>query len=136
MKNSAHCITARDMQRLRKLMNHPDLMPQREYLEQLEQELDRAVVVESTQVPADVVTMNSTLKLVELNTGQEMVLTLVYPADALFAAGRMSVLAPVGTAVLGAKQGETIEWEVPAGKRSFRVEDILYQPEAAGEYML
>jgi regulator of nucleoside diphosphate kinase len=57
---------------------------------------------------------------------------LVYPADADMAHGRLSVLAPVGTAILGYRRGDVIEWPVPAGLRRLRVEEVLYQPERAG----
>ncbi len=136
MNNQSICITRRDMQRLRNLLDNPDLLRQRPYLEQLERELSRANVVESTQIPADTVTMNSTAVLVDLKTGEEMMLTLVYPEHAYIPEGRISVLAPVGMAILGCRQGETVTWEVPEGIRSLRVDSILYQPEAAGEFSL
>lgn len=136
MKNQAICITQRDMQRLRNLLDNPDLMRQKPYLEQLERELDRADIVESTEIPADTITMDSTALLIDIETGEEMILTLVYPDHAHIPEGRISVLAPVGMAILGCRQGETVEWEVPAGIRSLLVDSILYQPEAAGDYML
>lgn len=136
MKNQAICITRRDMQRLRSLLDNPDLMRQKPYLEQLERELDRAEVAESTEIPADTITMNSPALLVDLETDEEMLLTLVYPEHAYIPEGRISVLAPVGMAILGCRQGETVEWEVPEGIRSLRVSVILYQPEAAGEFSL
>jgi len=130
------CITQRDMQRLRNLLYHPDLLRQKPYLEQLERELNRANVVESAQIPADIITMNSTALLIDLETDEEMMLTLVYPEHAYIPEGRISVLAPVGMAILGCRQGETVRWEVPEGSRSLRVDSILYQPEAAGEFSL
>lgn len=136
MKNQAICITKRDMQRLRSLLDNPDLMRQKPYLEQLERELDRAAVVESSEIPADTITMNSTTLLVDIETGEEMILTLVYPDHAYIPEGRISVLAPVGMAILGCRQGETVKWEVPEGIRAWRVDSILYQPEAAGEFSL
>lgn len=136
MKNQAICITKRDMQHLRNLLDNPDLMQQKPYLEQLEHELDRADVVESSEIPVDTITMDSTALLIDIETGEEMILTLVYPDHAYIPEGRISVLAPIGTAILGCRQGEWVEWEVPAGIRSLRVDSILYQPEAAGDYML
>jgi regulator of nucleoside diphosphate kinase len=136
MKNQAICITKRDMQRLRSLLDNPDLMRQKPYLEQLEHELDQADVVESSEIPADTVTMNSTVLLIDIETDEEMILTLVYPDHAYIPEGRISVLAPVGTAILGCRQGETVEWAVPEGIRSLRVDCILYQPEASGEFSL
>jgi regulator of nucleoside diphosphate kinase len=136
MKNQAICITQRDMQRLRNLLDNPDLMRQKPYLEQLERELDQADVIESSEISADTVTMNSTALLIDIETDEEMILTLVYPDHAYIPEGRISVLAPVGTAILGCRQGETVEWTVPEGIRSLRVDCILYQPEAAGEFSL
>jgi regulator of nucleoside diphosphate kinase len=60
----------------------------------------------------------------------------VFPTEADFAEGKISVLAPIGTAILGYKQGDTIEWSVPSGLRRLKVEEILYQPEAAGDHNL
>jgi regulator of nucleoside diphosphate kinase len=136
MKNKAIRITTLDMQRLKNLLNSPNLMPQKSYLEDLEHEIERAVIVPSTEVAANTITMNSTVRLIDLNTDEEMVLTLVYPDQANIAEGKISVLAPIGTAILGCSEGETVEWEVPDGVRTLKVERILFQPEAAGEYTL
>lgn len=124
------------MQRLRNLFDNPDLLQQKPYLQELEREIDRAVEVLPSEIPPDIITMNSTARLVDLNTGEEMILTLVYPDHANISEGRISVLAPIGTAILGCRAGETIEWEVPDGIRSLKVERILHQPEAAGQYTL
>jgi regulator of nucleoside diphosphate kinase len=136
MKNKPIYITSIDMQRLKNLLDNPDLMQQKPYLQELEHEIDRAVVVQSTEVSADTITMNSTARLVDLETGEEMIFTLVYPDRANVTEGRISVLAPIGTAILGCSEGEMVEWKVPDGIRSLKVERILYQPEAAGEYAL
>jgi len=136
MKNKPIYITSLDMQRLKHLLDSPDLMQQKPYLQELEREINRAVIVQSTEVSADTVTMNSTARLVDLKTDEEMIFTLVYPDHANIAEGRISVLAPIGTAILGCSEGEMVEWEVPDGMRSLKVDRILYQPEAAGEYAL
>jgi regulator of nucleoside diphosphate kinase len=104
------------------------------YLEDLDAELDRAEVVKPEEIPTDVITMNSTFRLSDLDTGEEVVYTLVFPADADSKNRKISVLAPVGTAVLGYRVGDTVEWEVPAGIKRFKVDEIVYQPEAAREY--
>ena len=78
--------------------------------------------------------MNSSFKLRDLDTGGVMTYKLVFPADADFAEGRISILAPIGTAMIGEKVGNAVEWYVPAGTRRLRVEEILYQPEAAGHF--
>ena len=76
--------------------------------------------------------MNSELALRDLDTGEEMVFRLVFPSEANADQHRISVLAPLGTAVLGYRAGEAIEWVVPGRTRRVRIESVLYQPEAAG----
>lgn len=105
----------------------------REYLTKLEAELDRAEVVDSKDIPANVVTMRSKVRLKDLVSGESNTYSLVFPTEADFAEGKISVLAPIGTAILGYRQGDTIEWPVPSGLRKLKVEEVLYQPEAAGD---
>jgi regulator of nucleoside diphosphate kinase len=71
-----------------------------------------------------------------MSKGEEQVYTLVFPRDADTATGKISVLAPIGTAILGYRVGDMIEWQVPAGKRKLKIEEVIYQPEAAGDYHL
>ena len=106
----------------------------REYLNKLEAELDRAEIVDPKQIPADVVTMRSKVRLKDLVSGEANTYSLVFPKEANFTEGKISILAPIGTAILGYKTGDTIEWPVPSGVRRLRVDKILYQPEAAGNY--
>lgn len=108
----------------------------REYLNKLEAELDRAEIVDSNDVPADVITMRSKVRLKDLVSGESNTYSLVFPTEADFAEGKISVLAPIGTAILGYKQGDTIEWPVPSGLRRLKVEEVLYQPESAGDHEL
>jgi regulator of nucleoside diphosphate kinase len=136
MKPKAIYITSLDMQRLQNLLDDPDLMQQKPYLLELSRKLERAIVVQPHEIPADTLTMNSQAKLFDINADEEMILTLSYPEQANIEEGKISVLAPIGMAILGLREGETIEWRVPDGKRSLRIERILYQPEAAGEYSL
>lgn len=136
MKDKTIRITSLDQERLKKLLRDPDLLQQKPYLDELEQEIDRALIVEPSEVPGDTITMNSTARLIDLNTQEEMIFTLVYPDRANIAEGRISVLAPIGTAILGHNEGEVLESEVPDGILSLKVDRILYQPEAAGEYEL
>ncbi|CAG0952495.1 Regulator of nucleoside diphosphate kinase [Methylophilaceae bacterium] len=105
-------------------------------LDQLEEELARSVEVSSDEVPSDVVTMNSKLTLKDLTSGKEITCTLVFPQDADPAQQRVSVLAPLGMAVLGYRVGDRINWSMPHGMRQLRIETIHYQPEAAGDYHL
>jgi regulator of nucleoside diphosphate kinase len=104
----------------------------RDHLQRLDDELDRARVVAASEIPADVVTMNSKLALRDLDTGEEMMFTVVFPSEANADEHRISVLAPLGTAVLGYRAGDAIEWVVPGRTRRIRIESVLYQPEAAG----
>ena len=131
-------ITEFDMKRLRALIEDAKRLDRRgnEYLESLEAELDRGIRVAPAEVPPDVVTMNSRVRLVDLDTNEEMVYTLVFPNDADMAKSKISVLAPIGTAMLGYRVGDTFEWHVPDGIRRLRVKQVLYQPEAAGDYNL
>ena len=105
-------------------------------LDSLATELARAAVVESKRVPPSVVTMNSKFILRDVDTSEEVEYRLVFPKDADIASGAISILAPVGTAVLGYREGDVVEWPVPSGKRRIRIEKILYQPEAAGDFHL
>ncbi len=100
----------------------------------LEDELDRAEVVEPEQVPADIITMNSRVQLTDIDQGKTFEYTLVFPPEADYAAGKISILAPIGTALLGYRVGDEIHWTVPDGVRRLRVDALLYQPEAAGDF--
>jgi regulator of nucleoside diphosphate kinase len=102
----------------------------------LEQELSRGTVVAPGRVPRGVVTMNSRVRIRDLKTDERETFTLAYPQDADIEQGRLSVLAPLGTALLGAKAGDVVEVNAPGGLRRIRVERILYQPEAAGDFHL
>ena len=97
----------------------------------LRAELERAEIVDPAQMPPDVVTMNSTARFV-LNDGSEREITLVYPRDADGSAGKVSILAPVGSALLGVRVGDSIRWPAPGGDADLRVVSIAYPPEAAG----
>jgi regulator of nucleoside diphosphate kinase len=102
----------------------------------LEAELDRAQVVEQRAVPPDVITMNSHVVYEDCATGARRNVQVVYPEDADASRGRVSVMAPVGSALLGLRVGQEIAWQVPAGMRCLRVVEIRYQPEAAGHFHL
>jgi regulator of nucleoside diphosphate kinase len=125
-------VTEGDMQRLRHLLDPVGrpLSRDQEHLEMLEEELDRARGVSPSQIPEDAVTMNSKVRVKDLETGNDATYILVFPRDADFAQGKISVLAPIGTAILGYRVGDVIEWRVPGGRRRLRVEEVLYQPEA------
>lgn len=129
-------ITGYDRERLERLLEQPPDRNLTGYLEDLRTELDRAVVVEPERILPDVITMNSLVSLVKVDSAEEEAFTLVFPKDADADAGRISVMAPLGTAMLGYRVGDVFEWDVPMGRKRWRVAKVIYQPEAAGDYHL
>jgi regulator of nucleoside diphosphate kinase len=122
-------LTLRDHARLNRLP-----MPLPEPLRQL---LDNAVLLPSDQVPPAVVTMNTRLLANFEQSGAEQAITLCYPDDAEAEAGLVSVLSPVGSALLGRHSGEQVSWRTPMGEvRRLRIAGVLFQPEAAGDFLL
>ncbi len=103
-------------------------------VKKLENELDRAVVVESGQIPPDVITMNS--KAVLQLDGEDLEVSLVYPDEVDLDEMNISIFSPIGTAILGYREGSAVEWEVPSGISKIQIKKILYQPEAAGDFDL
>lgn len=128
-------VTESDKARLEDLFDYVSNVWKRDqrYVDALRQQLERAEGVAAAEIPADVVTMNSQVRVRDLGTGKVTVYTLVFPRDADFSQNRISILAPIGTALLGLKVGDVVEWKVPAGTRTLKVESVLYQPEAAGD---
>jgi len=127
-------VTEKDMERLEHLLQASN---KSEYARNLEAELVNAVVVPSEEIPPDVVTMNSRVSFEDITTGNVETITLVYPSQANVSSKLVSVLAPVGSALLGLSVGQIIEWPVPNGRqRSLRIVEVLYQPEAAGDFHL
>jgi regulator of nucleoside diphosphate kinase len=124
-------LTQDDMDRLLTLV---DAYPGQRF-EKLEAELLRATVVPREEIPGDVVTMNSRVIFENEATGERREVTLVYPGSADIDAGRISILVPVGAALLGLRVGQSIDWELPSGeKQRYRIAALPYQPEAAGEH--
>lgn len=138
MKKRKIFITSFDKERLEELVAVAGAFSEhgRTDLEDLANELARANAVDAKKVPPDVVTMNSKVLLRDANSGQEMTYTLVFPKEADISNGSISVLAPIGTAILGYREGDVVEWSVPSGQRKIQIEKILYQPEAAGDFHL
>ena len=96
--------------------------------DKLQAELDRAIVLDAEKVPADVVTMHTPVRYVDEATGERRIVVIVYPHEADAARGRISVLAPVGAALLGLSVGHAIEWEFPHGeRRRLRVLDVMHE---------
>lgn len=101
----------------------------------LNAELDRAEMCSPENMPADVVTMNSRVKFRDLNSGEEHVRTLVYPVNLTDSVNQLSVMAPVGAALLGLRVGDSINWTLPNGNQTnIEVLALEYQPEAAGDF--
>ncbi len=123
-------LTSADLDRLDRLLDSVSPL-HTPGLDALRRELDRAEVVESHEIPPNVITMNSTVRFVDETSGKEFELTLVYPDDTLMTHGTVSVLAPVGSALLGLSVGQSIEWPLPGGRKmTLRVLEVTYQPEA------
>ncbi|MFA6318158.1 MAG: nucleoside diphosphate kinase regulator [Elusimicrobiota bacterium] len=138
MASSTIAVTDADAKKLRDLIFRARAYGSVEQgaLAGLERELDRAAVVDPKTIPPDTVTMNSKFRVRDLDSGDEYVFSLVYPDDADISEGRLSVLAPVGTGLLGYRAGDTVVWPVPAGVRRLKIEGVLYQPEASGDFNL
>lgn len=131
-------ITNMDLKRLKTLIE--DAMEKepgaKEYLRRLDDELNQAEICEQQHIPKDAITMNSKIRLRDLTSNEDLIYTLVYPGHSNLELGRISVLAPIGTAMIGCRVGDTIEWPVPGGLRRLQVEEIVYQPEASGDFQL
>jgi regulator of nucleoside diphosphate kinase len=125
-------ITATDLERLQSVIDLHDTPAS----DALATELHRATVVDQRAIPADVVTMNSEVVYEDLETGTRRTVRVVYPHRADATQGRISVLAPIGSALLGLRIGQTIEWIVPNGRKRVRVVEVRYQPEASGDFAL
>lgn len=133
MRKKNIIITEADYQQLQSLVERYTYSPDRdlEHLNVLADELARATVVKGSEIGGDVVTMNSRVRVRDLNTGREITYQIVFPGNADIAKNRISVLAPVGTGLLGHGAGATVEWLAPSGLRRMRILAVEYQPEAA-----
>lgn len=126
-------ISSLDADRLYKLL---ESLPANSFagMDALDAELDRANIVEPKDIPPTIVTMNSTVKFIVESSQEEFMLTLVYPKDVDASGSKISVLAPVGSALLGLSQGDEIEWPKPGGGLlKVKIKEVVYQPERAGE---
>ncbi|WP_345810997.1 GreA/GreB family elongation factor [Paraburkholderia sp. PREW-6R] len=136
MKKTKTCyLTELDVARLEKHAASPGADARLQ--DMLDEVLERAVIVDAREIPANVVTMNSQAMLVDETSGEEMTWTVVYPPDADFTHGRLNVFSPVGLALLGAKRGERIRFTPPSGtQKVLKLDKILFQPEAADDFTL
>ena len=130
-------LTNQDYERLKALVDRELDGLHFRAAELLELELDRATVVSQTELPAHVVTMRSRVIFEDVATGKKREAQLVYPEEADVSATRISVLAPIGIALIGLSVGQTIEWPGPNGQsKTLRVVSVTYQPESAGDLHL
>jgi regulator of nucleoside diphosphate kinase len=104
--------------------------------EKLLSELSKAEIVPSEKIDKDVVTMNSEVKLFFKNTQKEQSFKIVYPQDANLKENKISIFSPIATALIGYRIGDEIEWIVPGGMTKIKIVDLIYQPEAAGDFDL
>jgi regulator of nucleoside diphosphate kinase len=133
MRNRIY-ITKKDMERLRRLVDGLQAAARADAgnLAALEEELDRAHVVDAARIRPDVITLNSHVRIMDLDSKAIFEYEVVYPnTRPRSSVDGLSVLAPLGTALLGYRAGDTIEWSVPKGKRRLKVLEVLFQPEAA-----
>ena len=125
MRDRPIVITRMDAARLRELLaTRARAERDQEHLRELAAELERARIAATDDVPADVITIHSRIQVLDLDSGERRELTLVLPRESDASAGRISVLAPLGTALLGYRAGDEVEWMVPGGLRRWRIEGV------------
>lgn len=138
MKTKDIYITEHDLQRLKKLLN--DLSQESHHkdfsIQELKGEMNRALVVSPKEVPENVITMNSRVLMRDVESGKDMTLWLVFPDKMDAVKNPVSILSPLGTAMIGYKVGDVFTWESPKGMKQVEVLDILYQPERVGNFSL
>lgn len=126
-------VSSRDFNRLEQLLDSPALRRHPAAVA-LTEELNRAEIVPPDKIPAGVVTMHSTVECEDEITGDRHILTLVYPGEANVGTGHVSILAPVGSALLGLSPGQSIDWAAPDGRKlRLRVIAVRHQPQTSGD---
>lgn len=128
-------INRYDLDRLRALIDMSS-GPEAPYLEKLEKELEQATVVEPREVPGDVVTMNSIVRVKDVDAGEERTLILVFPGKEGVNGKTVSILSPMGIALIGYREGDILSWDLPGGNVKIRIEEVIYQPERLGNFVL
>lgn len=139
VKEETIWVTKTDLQRLGNLIEMVRNREEHElyqYIDKLEEKLEFAEVAASEDIPSNVITMRSKVRLKDLENGEEHFYTLVFPTEAKFEEGKLSILSPLATAILGCRLGDTVEFQAPGRLRRLKVLEILYQPESAGDYNL
>lgn len=138
MNRNIH-ITSMDLERLNTMIEKAQYDATKEkqfYLDKLSSELKHATIVESRDIPENIVTMNSIVRVHDFNYDEETTYTIVYPEKANISINMISILAPIGTALIGYSVGDIIEWDVPEGTIKLQIKEILYQPESFGHFQL
>ncbi|MEO7805119.1 MAG: GreA/GreB family elongation factor [Steroidobacteraceae bacterium] len=115
------------------LASRPTTRHDQEHLDELRLELDRALVLDPSEMPSSVVTLGATVSVVNMRSGERQELVLVSPAESDVSARRISVLAPLGTALLGYREGDEVEWLMPGGLQHLRIERVQQAGEDTGE---
>ncbi|AKJ43278.1 nucleoside diphosphate kinase regulator [Pragia fontium] len=134
MLKPAIIINELDAERIDMLLEHPEFASS-PVAQALNSEIDRAEIVSPEEIPADVVTMNSRVRFLDLSNQEERTRTLVFPQSLNDSNEQLSVLAPIGAALLGLRVGMEISWHLPNGTvAQIKVLELIYQPEAAGEF--
>lgn len=134
LKGQRHIVITRDdMARLRELVRQGRKASRRDqrHLAELDRELDRAEITAPEDLSPDVVTMHSTVRVRDLDSGATVVYTLVFPVEADIEKQHILVLAPIGTALIGYRAGDGVEWLAPGGAKRLHIEEVLFQPEAS-----
>lgn len=131
-------LTDYDYERLELLLDNMNRIPQnrRDDLSRLEDDLATCQIVAPEEMPANIVTLHSTVRYLDLESNKERVVTLVFPSNADISMGRISIAVPLGAAILGRAEGDIVSLKVFDGTMTIRIEEVLYQPEAAGDYHL
>ncbi|MDX9893046.1 MAG: nucleoside diphosphate kinase regulator [Patescibacteria group bacterium] len=129
-------ITKTDYQKLSHMLreeikNH---LKNADYIKALSLELKKSEIVEPTKIPKQVATMNSKVRFKFLDSDQTLEYSIVFPEQADIANGKISILSPIATALIGYGTNDIIEWPTPSGLKKIKIEEIIYQPEAAGDY--
>lgn len=133
MSDDIIIVSEKDYQRLNFILKDLDALE----IEDLEIELERAKVVADTDIPSDVVTMNSLVEYCDLTTGKSNTVRLVYPDNASIEDKRVSILSPLGSALIGLREHQELNWRFPNGEtHRLKIAKVHYQPEANGDWHL
>lgn len=130
MENKKLVLTQTDFSRLTKLINNEKEIYKRrqDNLQKILEELNKAIIVTPENIDNTVVTINSIVKFTDLITNMNIQLKIVYPKNANINKKHVSILSPIGTALLGCKKGETVDWHIAGSKKRYFINEVIYQP--------